>query len=147
MALYHLQEQTYVPFGGKSIYPKAIGKILGDPKADGLGQLVGFERLHRLDIASGTVVHIDNFGLIKIFGPIALFANIKPCDHVQVFLNGKKSVIAIYEPRIGNAEDGTWLVYPGSSLGGMPELGLVRGNAALALNVNVGDNIMFSRID
>jgi len=65
---------------------------------------------------------------------------------IKIFVNGKESIIATITERMMNQETGTWVLFPGSSMG-LPELGKVRCKRyQQELNVKVGDIITWEKI-
>ena len=68
--------------------------------------------------------------------------NLKEGTKLELFLNSKKFAVGIYAERMMDYSDGTWVLYNGSSLWGMPELGRVRKDTStLKTKIKVGDNI------
>ncbi|MEI6732249.1 MAG: hypothetical protein WCK90_06250, partial [archaeon] len=67
--------------------------------------------------------------------------------NLKIYVNNKESVSAVYAKRMMSLEDGTWVLYPGSSLKFMPELGKVRSvDGAAEINVKIGDKISWEPI-
>jgi len=147
--LYEIPYKEFVPFGGKYIYPFWIAKIIKSKKLSDLKiKKLPFNRLRRLEIPEGTVVHIDNFGLAKIKMDPKIFEKmgLKEGDLVDIYVNGRKLVTAVYRKRMMSEEDGRWVVYPGSSLGGLPEIGRVRClGSAQELGIKIGDLVEFRK--
>jgi S-adenosylmethionine hydrolase len=100
--------------------------------------LVGFK------IEKGTVVHIDNFGIIKIKGSLSFPSGTK----IKVLINGKKRITAIYSTgRMMSHTAGSYILYPSTSFQGLTDLARVRCigsySAAKTLNINIGDIVNF----
>ncbi|MDE1828087.1 MAG: SAM-dependent chlorinase/fluorinase [Candidatus Micrarchaeota archaeon] len=137
--LYQIKDKGFLPFGGKYSNSPLAAKISCGKKLSTLGDRVGKKILRPLEMCAGTIVHIDNFGLIKFKGKLDSF---KEGDNLDIFVNGKKKIVAIFSERMMNKEDGVWVLYKGSSLNGMPELGKVRDpQGAEKLGVKIGDVI------
>lgn len=146
--LREISKQEYVPFGGKRIYPKALAAILRNRNITGLGDKLDPSSICSIDIPKGSVVHIDNFGIAKLEGSKEEFSTlgVGEGDRLEVYINGESRLVASYNPRVMAGEDGDWVVYPGSSLDGMPELARVRSNAARELQLTIGDIVTFRKI-
>ncbi|MDD2913391.1 MAG: SAM-dependent chlorinase/fluorinase [Candidatus Paceibacterota bacterium] len=139
--LYELNDPGFFPFGGKYVHAPAVAQIAtGKPLKD-MGHPFDIEKVVKIDIAGGAIVHIDNFGLMKFTGELR---GLKEGDKLGVNINGK-ILKAVYAERMMSRETGEWVIYPGSSLG-LPELGRVRENGAKDLNAKVGDIITFKKI-
>jgi len=139
--LYELNDPGFFPFGGKYVHAPAVAQIAMGKPLNRLGNLFGIEKVVNLDIPEGTIVHIDNFGLMKFVGELK---GLNEGDKLNVDINGK-TLKAVYAKRMMSRETGEWVIYPGSSFG-LPELGKVRENGAKKLNVKIGDIITFKKI-
>lgn len=130
--------KEFISFGGKYIHaPIAAKAAVGIPLKQ-LGTFFDPERITMLDIKEGTIVHIDNFGVAKVFmSPPALVDGSK----VKILVNGVETVEAIFTNSMKNLPDQTWAVYPGSSLNHLLEFGLVRDYGAKKLGLKGGDII------
>jgi S-adenosylmethionine hydrolase len=143
-SLYEIKEDKFYPFGGKYVHSPTVAKMVSGIPFEEYGVEIDKKILNDFCIKEGSVVHIDNFGLIKIKSSLT---NYSEGTKFQIFINGKKSVIAIMSKRMMNHDDGTWVLYPGSSLG-LPELGKVRcKDGARELNVKVGDLITWKKYE
>jgi len=141
--LYELKNCGFFPFGGKFVHAPATAKLALGKNFDELGEKRDKNFLVNFHIPDGTVVHIDNFGIIKIKGKPP---NYDDGDVLEIYINGKKRLDAIFTHRMMSLDDGVWALYPGSSLGGMPELGKVRSlNGADEIDVNIGDMIRWKK--
>lgn len=139
--LYELNDPGFFPFGGKYVHAPAVTQIaMGKPLKD-MGHLFDIEKVVKIDTPDGTIVHIDNFGIMKFVGRLS---GLNEGDKLGVSVN-KKTLKAVYAKRIMSRETGEWVIYPGSSLG-LPELGKVRENGAKELNAKIGDIITFKKI-
>lgn len=139
--LYELNDPGFFPFGGKYVHAPAVAQIATGKSLKDMGLPFNFEKVAKIDIPGGTIVHIDNFGLMKFTGKLT---GLNEGDELEVNVNGK-TLKAVYAKRMMNRDTGEWVIYPGSSLG-LPELGKVRENGAKELNVKIGDIIFFKEI-
>lgn len=134
--LYELYDPGFVPFGGKYVHAPVIAQIASGQQLNLIGKRFDISNLTKLDIADGTIVHVDNFGIMKFMGALPV---LNEGDKVTVEVKGR-SLSAVYAKRMMSRDTGEWIVYPGSSLG-LPELGKVRQNGAKEIDIEVGDNI------
>jgi len=139
--LYELHDPGFFPFGGKYVHAPTVAQIaMGKPLSE-MGNPFDIKKVVKLDIPNGTIVHIDNFGLMKFTGDLT---GLKEGDKLKVCVNGK-IFQAFFVKRMMSRETGEWVIYPGSSLG-LPELGKVRKNGAKELDAKIGDIITFEKI-
>lgn len=136
--LYELNDPGFLPFGGKYIHAPAAAKLAANMDFDLLGKKFDAAKLLPFDIELGTIVHVDNFGLIKFYTTPKDF---KEGDAVKLLFKGQK-INAIFSKRMMSRPTGDWVVYPGSSLG-LLELGKVRENGAALLDAAPGDVLTF----
>ncbi|MBU6214293.1 SAM-dependent chlorinase/fluorinase [Patescibacteria group bacterium] len=131
----------FVSFAGKYVTAKvAAAAARGTPLSE-LGEAIDPNGIVRLNLKPGTIVHIDNFGMMKFTGDIGPVA---PGDRYEVMIRDHK-INAVYEPRLMSLETGDWAFFPGSSFG-LWELGQARKLGARELGINVGDVISFKKI-
>jgi len=139
--LYELNDPGFFPFGGKYVHAPAVAQIaMGKPLND-MGHPFDIEKVIKIDVLEGAIVHIDNFGLMKFIGKLD---GLNEGDKLEVNIN-KKILNAVYTKRMMSRETGEWVIYPGSSLG-LSELGKVRENGTKELNAKIGDAITFKKI-
>lgn len=139
--LYELHDPGFFPFGGKYVHAPAVAQIaMGKPLKE-MGHPFDIEKVVKIDIPKGAIVHIDNFGLMKFTGKLT---GLNEGDKLEVNINGKV-LNAVYAKRMMSRETGEWVIYPESSFG-LPELGKVRENGAKELNAKIGDIITFKKI-
>ncbi len=139
--LYELNDPGFFPFGGKYVHAPAVAQIaIGKPLKD-MGHPFDVTKVVKIDIVKGTVVHIDNFGLMKFAGELT---GLNDGDKLEVNVNGE-TLKAVYAKRMMSQKTGEWVIYPGSSFG-LPEFGKVRENGAKELDVMIGDIITFKKI-
>lgn len=139
--LYELNDPGFFPFGGKYVHAPAVAQIAtGKPLKD-MGCPFDIEKIVKIDIAGGTIVHIDNFGLMKFADELT---GLNEGDKLEINVN-EKTLKAVYAKRMMSRETGEWVIYPGSSFG-LPEFGKVRENGTRELNIKIGDIITFKKI-
>jgi S-adenosylmethionine hydrolase len=146
--LYEIREKSFVPFGGKFIYPKYISKIINNEFKDESFLSMAYSKLRRIQLKRGMVIHIDNFGLLKIYEKLNLFKDmgLKEGDKVDIIVKGQNKSKAVYRKRMMDENDGKLVIYPGSSLGGLPEIGRVRmTDAPKKLKLKIGDIVEFKK--
>ncbi|MEU5384077.1 SAM-dependent chlorinase/fluorinase [Kitasatospora cineracea] len=134
--------KKFASFAGRSVTaPLAARAALGVPLSE-LGTPLAEEEITRLDLADGTIVHIDNFGSMKFTGALP---STEEGARYRVTVNGR-SVEAVYAHRMIGLDTGTWALFPGSSLG-MFELGCVRRYGLPELGAQVGDVVEAELLD
>ncbi len=159
--VYTGKNQIHYPFGGLHMHTITSGKLLSGISEKELGDEMIKKDVKIITPKKGEVVHIDNFGLIKIWAKINDF-DFKEGDKVKIeIINSKKTLKGIFSNRMMNHEDNSLVVYPGSSLldksefkdieeyrkSGLMEIGLVRNpNSAKELGINIGDIIHIKKI-
>jgi len=139
--LYELNDPGFFPFGGKYVHAPAVAQIAMGKLLKDMGHPFDVKRVVKINIAGGTIIHIDNFGLMKFTGELI---GLNEGDKLEVTINGK-ILKAVYAERMMSRETGEWVIYPGSSFG-LPEFGKVRENGARKLNIKIGDIITFKKI-
>jgi len=132
--IYELYDPGFVVFGGKYIHAPVIAQIALGQQLNFIGKKFDADNLMRLDIADGTIVHIDNFGLMKFAG---VLPDMNEGDKLTVNVKGR-SLSAVYAKRMMSRNTGEWVIYSGS-LFGLPEFGKVRQNGAKEIDAEVGD--------
>ncbi|MDP3980224.1 MAG: SAM-dependent chlorinase/fluorinase [Chlamydiota bacterium] len=132
--LYELHDPGFLPFGGKYVHAPVIAKMASGQQLNLIGKKFDVNNLTRLDIPNGTIVHIDNFGVMKFTDTLV---GLNEGDKVTVEVKGQ-FLSAVYANRMMSRDTGEWVVYPGSSLG-LPELGKVRQDGAREIGAEVGD--------
>lgn len=139
--LYELRDPGFLSFGGKYVHAPNIARIISGVSFEEIAIPFDEKKLVEFELENGTIVHIDNFGLVKFIGEIR---DAKEGDKFKI-KTGKNELIAIYGNRMMSHETNDWIIYPGSSLG-LPELGKVRKNGAKELNLDIGDKIFLKKI-
>lgn len=131
----------FISFAGKYITAKiAAAAAQGAPLRE-LGDPISPDTIKRLDLTTGTIVHIDNFGMMKFIGDLGI---VEIGDNFEVNINNLK-LKAVYNPRMMSCETGDWVLFPGSSYG-MFELGQVRDLGAKKIGIRVGDVLRWQKI-
>ena len=132
--LYELYDPGFVPFGGKYVHAPAVKK---------LGEPFDVDNISHVKMDIGTVMHIDNFGNLKLFHHFEE----KPQngDKYIIKFNGQELNL-IYNKRMMEKEDGEMIIYPGSSFG-YTEIGIVRGNFSSKYNIKNGDIVEIRKVN
>jgi S-adenosylmethionine hydrolase len=138
--LYELHDPGFFPFGGKYVHAPAACKMAQGEPLSSLGNPFPQEKLVSLNLPHGTIVHVDNFGLMKFVGTLP---ELQEGDALEVSLNDCR-IDAIWTKRMMSFDTGTWAVYPGSSFG-LLELGQVRLNGAREVGAKVGDCLKITK--
>ena len=140
--LYEIHDPGFISFGGKYVHAPSIAKLVAGIPFEDFGKIFSLSQLAVLHIPDGTVVHIDNFGLIKIKG---IMPACKENDILKININGEYKFNAVYSKRMMGRDDKEWVLYSGSSLYGMPELGTVRfKDGYKEMGIKIGDIIMWN---
>lgn len=135
--LYEVHDPGFVSFGGKYVHAPNIAKLVAGVPFDNFGKQFSQDQLTKLDTLDGTVVHIDNFGLIKIKGDTPSY---EEGAVFRVSVNGVYKLDATFSKRMMSRGDKEWILYAGSSLNGMPELGTVRYvDGYKEMGIKIGD--------
>jgi S-adenosylmethionine hydrolase len=137
-----LPDPGFIAFGGKSIYPPSVVRAAHGESLAAIGSAMQSDAVADCDRSVGLVVHVDNFGIVKIRGYLERDV-INRCagQTFTININGRRICDAILQPRLMSAPDGTWVISPGSSLGGMLELGRARASAAASAGILIGDRL------
>jgi S-adenosylmethionine hydrolase len=141
--LIEISQDPYVAFGGKNIYPKAVAAAIRGDHLDSLGPALDHSAIRDIERVPGTILHIDNFGIAKFVGKPSGFAQQDTPIGKKFFvrINGRECMTARYVKQLTAAETGEWVVYDGSSLGGLPEMAQVRANGTRNFGLQIGDRI------
>lgn len=143
-ALHEIHDPGFISFGGKYVHAPNVAKLVAGVPLHEFGRSFAAESLNVLDIPQGTVVHIDNFGLLKIKGDAPSFDE---GTRLKVFVNGEYKLSAVFAQRMMSREDREWVIYPGSSLHSLPELGTVRyPDGYKEIGIKIGDVIRWEII-
>ncbi|MBT3691118.1 hypothetical protein HOG16_02645 [Candidatus Woesearchaeota archaeon] len=139
-----LMGKDFISFGGKHVHSPAVAKVAKGVNFSGLGEERSEEFLCDYRVEDGCVVHIDNFGVLKINGSLE---NLEEGDKLDIFVNGERKIVAVFSYSMKDLEDSTWAIYPGSSLNNLPEIGKVRElSSAKKLGAKIGDIITWKKI-
>ena len=140
--LYELYDPGFVPFGGKYVHAPAVGKAASGIEISKLGNPFSTEKLRHVDMDNGTIMHIDNFGNLKLFHKFD--GKDKDGDRFIANIKGE-DVPLVYMKRMMALSDGEKVIYPGSSFG-FTEIGTVRGHFADDYDVSCGDVIKLRKV-
>ncbi len=142
--IYEIHDPGFISFGGKYVHALNVAKLVTGVSFEEFGKKFPKESLIELDIKDGTIVHIDNFGLMKIKGKTPLF---KEGEKLQIFKNDKYILDATFAKRMMSLDDKEWVLYSGSSLDYLPELGAVRYKEGFReIDAHIGDVITWKLI-
>jgi len=131
----------FISFAGKYVTAKVAGAAARGTSLAELGEAIDPNGIVRLDLKPGTIVHIDNFGMMKFVGDLG---PAKHGDRYEVMVREHK-INAVFEPRLMSLESGEWALFLGSSFG-LFELGQARKLGAKELGIKVGDVISFKKL-
>lgn len=122
-SLYEVNDPGFISFGGKYVHAPNVARLAAGVPFEDFGKEFLPDQLTKLNIPNGTVVHIDNFGLMKIKGSTPDY---KEGAILSIKVNGVYKFDALFSKRMMSHNDKEWILYSGSSLDGMPEIGAVR---------------------
>lgn len=132
----------FVSFGGKHFHAPEAVKVASMAGLDGYTSMFDPNRLTRIEITDGTIVHIDNFGVAKI--KMLLPSDLVEGEKLQLAINGNDWLAVTFSHAMKNLPDDTWAIYKGSSMG-IAEVGCVRKLTATASPFKIGDIITTKR--
>lgn len=150
---YKNKEQGHVSFGGLHMHTTIAAKLLNRENKSNLGVKIPESNVKRRYPEKGEVVHIDNFGLIKLWYRMSDF-DFSEGQKVKIKNENGEVFEAFFSTRMMDNDDNDLVVYPGSSLlkknkgddledyakTGLVEIGMVRSSkTAEKLNVEIGD--------
>ena len=141
--LYELYDPGFVPFGGKYVHAPAVGKVVGGVSISELGDRFDLNKIRYVSMEEGTILHIDNFGNIKVFHKFEYEP--QNGDKFLISINNYE-LEAIYNKRMMEKSDGELVIYPGSSFG-YTEIGLVRDHFSLKYNVKICDVVKIKKVN
>jgi len=140
-ACIELHDPGFLPFGGKEVHAPSVGALLAGRSLEQLGTDFPVERVRGSRPRIGEVLHIDNFGNLKICATPMEIPGFEEGHEITIKLSDGTAANARCHRRMMDLEDGCLVVYPGSSLG-LLEIGRVR-TAGPALPVHLGDIVSF----
>lgn len=142
--LYEINDPGFISFGGKYVHAPNIAKLVANVDFNDFGKPFPVEKLTEIDVRKGTIVHIDNFGLMKIMGDAPVYAE---GQKFKIYVNGEYRLDAKFSNRMMDNEDREWILYRGSSLHGLPELGTVRYKYGFKdMNFKIGDVVTWEEV-
>ena len=124
-------------FNGKYKFSVGVNKLLKGKKIRELGTRFSKQKIYIRNIAEGTIVHIDNFGNLKVKGKRPKH---RLGSDLSIKINGRTHY-AKYGTEFYDVDEGELIVYPGSSLYGLPEIAINKGSAAEYLKLRIGDKV------
>jgi S-adenosylmethionine hydrolase len=144
--LFEINDPGFLPFGGKFIYPELIGDILSNREIKEKTRQINIDRIKTLRLSPSQILHIDNFGLLKINLTEDYLINhgIQLGDVIELTVEGI-TIEAIYTNRMMSKQDGHWTIYKGSSLNGLLEIGKVREDGNAIIKGKVGSLIQLRK--
>jgi S-adenosylmethionine hydrolase len=134
--LVEIFDPGFRPFGGKYVHAPVLGQVASGVDIGELGTPIDPASLLRHEAADGTLLHVDNFGNGKIKMTID---DLEPGSKVRLLGPGWEREALVATRMMGEA-DGTFTLYPGSSLG-LAEIGEVRGPGLLSTDLRPGDRL------
>jgi len=135
----NLDGEDFISFGGKYFHAPKAALIASGECLSKNGTLFLESRLAKCDIPWGTVVHKDNFGVLKIRHSLP---EIEEGEVLDAFVNGSFFCRVIFSKSMKNLPDDTWVIYKGSSFG-LTEFGCVRNAHTIGGSIEIGDIITF----
>lgn len=154
--VYEGKNQNHYPFGGLHIHTIIAGNLLKGVQKKELGNKIDRNNILQITPSKGEVIHIDNFGLIKIWAKMKDFDFIEGNKVKIKAIKANRIFEGIFSNRMMDYENNALIVYPGSSLldrskfdnveeyrkSGLIEIGLVRNpNSAKELGISLGEII------
>lgn len=140
-----LDGKTFISFGGKYVHAPIAARVAAGLDLNTFGLPFDRDRITKLDLKQGTVLHIDNFGVPKMFG--TLESNLKEGDLLDIYVNQEKRLTAVFTSSMKNLDDDTWAIYKGSSVNSLPEIGKVRSlETAKELEIKIGDIVSWKKV-
>jgi S-adenosylmethionine hydrolase len=136
-----LDGQEFIPFGGKHFHAPNAALVASDKTLFTFGPPYSQQKLATLEIPTGSIVHIDNFGVAKIKSEMP---SLKEGESVQIFRNDEYLFKAVFTHSMKNLPDNTQALYRGSSFN-LIEIGCVRNTKKNKNLLKVGDIISFKK--
>jgi len=139
-----LNGQGFISFGGKYIHAPIAAKIAAGIPLSELGITFNQQRLIYPPLEDGVVLHIDNFGVPKIYTKLD---NPADGDRYEIYVNNVKKGKATFTFSMKALPDNTLAIYHGSSINNYTEIGRVRRlDTSKELGLNIGDIVKFKKI-
>lgn len=136
--LFELRNVPQSSFSGKTYIAPIVARIAAGDESETTRYPCNEDILDDIDLVEGTVVHIDNFGNVKVKTNVGRRVH---DDVLDLSLNGRDLCEATYiETQIYLQRDqGRVVLYRSTSFDDMTDLGMVRGNFAQHHGVRIGD--------
>jgi S-adenosylmethionine hydrolase len=136
--LFELKSVPQTSFSGKTYIAPIVARIAAGDESDFILHPYDEEDIDDVDVSNGAVVHIDNFGNIKVMDCVG---ELEDGDILEFSLNGivighgKHIRTQIYLEQ----EQGCVVLYRSTSFDHMVDLGMVRGDLAGHYGICIGD--------
>lgn len=144
--IYELKNLGFFPFGGKYVHAPAVAQLAAGKPLNEMGDYLEITQLKNLNLKKHTILHIDNFGLMKLNLTIEDIGDGSAKEGDKFLLKIKDiSLECTFSHRMMSNQTGSWIIYPGSSMG-LVEVGMVRRDGARELGVEVGDIFVIMQI-
>lgn len=131
-------------WNGRDIYAPTAGRIMSGARLEELGEEFPLSSIYNLEIKYGTVIHIDNYGNVKLNA----YDDLTSVDHVIV--NGRQiSVVSNFKLSSGKTvAEGELVATNGASFGLVEIMAKADGKGAIGaaekMGVDVGDLVDLS---
>jgi S-adenosylmethionine hydrolase len=139
-----LKGEEFISFGGKYFHAPAAARLAASGNLEDI-KIADFHQkdLLQLSYAPGTVLHVDNFGVAKLFFK-ADELKARHGDRIRLAKNGSTIGIATFCHSMKEMPDKSLVLYKGSSFG-LLEAAFVRQiGSAHQLGVDIGDVVEFT---
>ncbi len=121
-SLYEIHDPGFISFWGKFVHAPNVAKLVAGKDFDEFWVPFLFEKLTSLEIPDWMIVHIDNFGLMKIKWTVPQAQN---GQSFRIYKNWEYILDAVFANRMMSLDDKQRSLYAWSSLA-FPELWSVR---------------------
>ncbi|MFC1523594.1 SAM-dependent chlorinase/fluorinase [Thermodesulfobacteriota bacterium] len=131
-------------FNGRDIYAPTAGRVVNGCSLEELGETFPLSSIYRLTIDRGKVLHVDNYGNVKLYA----FDDLTDLEYLIV--NGRRlPVVVNHKLKSGETVPGGTLVVTNGSSFGLVELQVKAERegaigAAEILGLSVGDSVEIS---
>lgn len=136
--MFEIRDIPPVNFSGRTYIAPIVARIAAEDESQDTLHPFGEELLDDVPMSRGTVVHVDNFGNVKVLADLGAA---RDNDVLDLELNGRSlchsTVIEtqVYLQRV----QGVVVMYRSTSFDSMTDIAMVRGNFADRYGVRVGD--------
>ena len=135
--LYEIKDVPQSNFSGRNFIAPLVARIAGGDESASILSPCPEDTVDDVAMAAGTVVHVDNFGNVKVMEKIGPTAG----GVVDLSVNGRHLCRSepIQKQVYLQPERGRVVMYPSTSFDYMTDIAMVRGNFAGHYGVSVGD--------